>query len=686
MKPVKLSISAFGPYGSRTEVDFSQFGEQGVFLITGDTGAGKTTIFDAITYALFGSVSGSTRTLDTLRSHFAHGDTETFVELLFTHKGQTYRIKRSPQYERPKKRGAGITSKSAEAEFSLPQGRVLIKNNEIKEEMENILGIDYDQWCQIAMIPQGEFLKLLLADSGQRGAIFRKLFNTKLYQDIQEHLKGKMLGAKKQVEECKRSLAQYAEEIIDGNWENLEEKIRQDEKMGAVLKVQGEELEQTYEKRAKALHMVTSLKKNFLQEVENHQVLSATFGQLETEKNQLENRLKEMEIQLEAAHKQGAQIQPLSEEITRLEDKLPIVQKADSVRSFVETERIAREELAGRVEADEKNLAIIKEEIRKLGESLKTKSFTLMKLGDVKNGYEKSLERKDKIKILGADLREYEEEQKSYEEQVEAFEKMEESLTRKKTNYDEQERLYFRGQAGLLAKGLQDGQPCPVCGSQHHPTPAALADHMLDQVGLAKEKKELNQLTETCNLKSQLVASLGAKKKEKWVQLLRRAEVLITEPIALQWTKTPEQNSICEKNEGALSVKKEGILSLEQLRNVIGAEAEGVKEENAQMKEQWETLQKQARDLERREVRKAKEEETQIKKEEAMAKNRLALKKQEESFLIQKVQLETILNELGGLTLDTIQEKIEVLQGQRRKVEQAILLGEQNYRDVKEAF
>ncbi|MEG1583683.1 MAG: AAA family ATPase, partial [Anaerovorax sp.] len=142
MKPVKLSISAFGPYGSRTEVDFSQFGEQGVFLITGDTGAGKTTIFDAITYALFGSVSGSTRTLDTLRSHFAHGDTETFVELLFTHKGQTYRIKRSPQYERPKKRGAGITSKSAEAEFSLPQGRVLIKNNEIKEEMENILGID----------------------------------------------------------------------------------------------------------------------------------------------------------------------------------------------------------------------------------------------------------------------------------------------------------------------------------------------------------------------------------------------------------------------------------------------------------------------------------------------------------------------------------------------------------------
>lgn len=213
MKPSLLTMSGYGPYAKMVQVPFDQFDGRGLFLITGDTGAGKTTIFDAITYALFGSVSGSTRTLDTLRSDFAQEDTETYVELIFHHKGAKYHVYRSPQYERAKKRGDGTTSKQAEAVLTLPDGRVITKWKEVNAEMENILGVDYKQWTQIAMIAQGEFLNLLNANSTTRGEIFRRIFNTGVFVNIQSELGGMLSHAKKEREHCERSLLEYAGDI-----------------------------------------------------------------------------------------------------------------------------------------------------------------------------------------------------------------------------------------------------------------------------------------------------------------------------------------------------------------------------------------------------------------------------------------------------------------------------------------
>ena len=167
MRPLNLTLSAFGAYAGKTELDLRQLGERGLYLITGDTGAGKTTIFDAIAFALFGKPSGGKggRDVSMLRSKYASPETPTEVELTFSNGGKTYKIKRNPTYERTKLRGTGTTEKKADAELLMPDGKIITGTKEVDEKIRDILGVDKDQFCQIAMIAQGEFRELLLADT-----------------------------------------------------------------------------------------------------------------------------------------------------------------------------------------------------------------------------------------------------------------------------------------------------------------------------------------------------------------------------------------------------------------------------------------------------------------------------------------------------------------------------------------
>lgn len=222
MKPLKLEISAIGPYADKTLLDFTSLGGQGVFLITGDTGAGKTTIFDAIAFALFGEASGSIRTVDTMRSDFADALTKTYVEFTFLHKDKEYTLQRNPKYERPKKSGQGLTSESADAVLTLPSGDVVTGYKDVTNKIIDILGINYRQFKQISMIAQGEFLQLLLADSKERGEIFRKVFNTEFYQTVQRTLKDNEKQAYKRCNETIQSILQYIKSIILPNNESNE--------------------------------------------------------------------------------------------------------------------------------------------------------------------------------------------------------------------------------------------------------------------------------------------------------------------------------------------------------------------------------------------------------------------------------------------------------------------------------
>ena len=186
MRPLNLIMSAFGPYAGEETIDFEKLGKSGLYLITGDTGAGKTTIFDAITFALYGEASGNNRDPSMLRSKYADPDRPTFVTLTFSYAGKQYTVTRKPEYERAKSRGTGTTKKAAEAELICPDGRSVTKQREVTAAIQNILGIDRNQFSQIAMIAQGDFLRLLLAETKDRQEIFREIFHTGYYQVFQD--------------------------------------------------------------------------------------------------------------------------------------------------------------------------------------------------------------------------------------------------------------------------------------------------------------------------------------------------------------------------------------------------------------------------------------------------------------------------------------------------------------------
>ena len=173
MKPLKLIISAFGPYADKVEIDMTKLGDKGIYLVTGDTGAGKTTIFDAITFALYGEASGNMRMPDMFRSKYADESISTFVELEFMYQNEIYIVKRNPEYLRPAKRGEGLVPQKAEAQLIYPDGRIITKVKDVTVAITELLGLDKNQFCQIAMIAQGDFMKLIMAKTEERSKIFR---------------------------------------------------------------------------------------------------------------------------------------------------------------------------------------------------------------------------------------------------------------------------------------------------------------------------------------------------------------------------------------------------------------------------------------------------------------------------------------------------------------------------------
>ena len=189
MRPLKLTMAGFGPYAGVQELDFEALGTGGLYLITGDTGAGKTTIFDAITFALYGEASGDSRKPDMLRSKYVKPADPTYVELTFAYGGKEYTVRRNPEYQRAKARGTGTTKQAADAQLILPDGTPVTKVKEVNAAIHGIIGLTREQFAQIAMISQGEFRRLLQASTPERQAIFRDIFGTKFYDSLQERLK-----------------------------------------------------------------------------------------------------------------------------------------------------------------------------------------------------------------------------------------------------------------------------------------------------------------------------------------------------------------------------------------------------------------------------------------------------------------------------------------------------------------
>lgn len=507
MRPLHLTLSAFGPYAGQVEIPLEQLGERGLYLITGDTGAGKTTLFDAITYALYGEPSGDNRDPSMFRSKYAQPDTPTWVELVFSYGGQTYTVRRSPEYERPAKRGGGTTLQRAEAELHFPDGRLVTKTREVTGEIVNIIGLDRSQFAQIAMIAQGDFLKLLLADTRSRQEIFRKLFPTRGYMVFQEKVKSESGALQRECEAARASVKQYIDGVLCPRedpmypqWERawagelpiqetvelLEALLEQDRERNTQCNEELEQLDGEWK-------AVTAL-------LAKAEELEKARGQLEEAQVRRETCAAQWEAaqqQLEAQTAQAPQLEGLRAQLADLEAELPRYQELEQLRQNLtaQTQSIRQqstwlEEQENEQRRREKELELWRQERTGLEEAGAQRERLL---GQQTRAQEQS-QRLEELSTLLAGCRQarvnLENAQKRYGVARQKAQAAQEDYTGKN-------QAFLDEQAGILAQQLAEGQPCPVCGSLAHPAPAQLSQGAPteEELNRAKQAWETAQQT-----------------------------------------------------------------------------------------------------------------------------------------------------------------------------------------------
>ena len=488
MRPLNLTMSAFGPYAGQTTVDFSALGTTGLYLITGDTGAGKTTIFDAITYALYGEASGESRESSMLRSKYAAAETPTFVELTFTNGGKTYTVRRNPEYTRPKTRGTGTTVQKADAELTMPDGRVITKARDVTAAVTDIVGVDREQFARIAMIAQGEFRKLLLAQTDERKAIFRQIFHTERYQALQNRLKEEAAALDRQCGELEAGLRQAAGSIRSADPETLPDALDTGallEALDALLHADETALTQAQAERADAETQREQVLSD-LGKAEALETARVKLTEAEAAWTQAQAEAKTAQAALDAAKASQPEIQSRRQGITRLEDALRRYEQLDTLRTQAQAERkrLAQKQqdldaARARTDAAAKALETARE---KLSDQPK------LAVAAAQTGYaqEAAAQRCTQLAALAEQQRQCAELGAALAAAQTEYWQAAEAAQAALAHYGAQNRAYLDAQAGILARTLVPGQPCPVCGATEHPCPAAAPEQTPDAAALKR--------------------------------------------------------------------------------------------------------------------------------------------------------------------------------------------------------
>ena len=506
MRPLKLTIAGFGPYAGAQELDFEALGTSGLYLIAGDTGAGKTTIFDAITFALFGEASGGSRKSDMLRSKYARAEDPTYVELTFTYGGQTYTVRRNPAYERAKTRGVGTTSQLADAQLTLPDGSVVTKLKDVNRAVQEIIGLSREQFAQVCMISQGDFRRLLEADTETRKKIFKDIFETGLYSDLQTRLKDEVSALDGQMTEARRSIRQYTEGMVCADNSDFNAQVQKAKTDGLptaeltelfenllsedkTLETKLDEQVSAAEDAIKALEKQKEAVEAYRQTKENLDKLS------KTEQTQTA-AWETAKAALEAAKTEKDKTQPeLTEHLGKLRNQLPSYDELDEKNKALQgKEKLLKIEQQKRDEAEKQKatlaeeLSAFKDEQAKLKDSDKEKAELDAQL-------KQCTDRKSALETLLTDFKSLRAEQKTLADSQEKYSALAAEMDKQHQEFERMQRAFLDAQAGILAKDLHAGISCPVCGALEHPHPAELPAHAPteDEVKQAKETYEKAQ-------------------------------------------------------------------------------------------------------------------------------------------------------------------------------------------------
>ena len=483
MRPVTLTMSAFGPYAGETTIDFSKLGKSGIYLITGDTGAGKTTIFDAIVYALYGRTTDKQREAKMLRSKYADPRTDTFVKLTFENNGKTYTVKRNPEYWRPKKRGNGKTKQTSDAELILPNGTPVTKVDEVTAKITELLGINCDQFMHIAMIAQGDFRKLLLATTDDRKGIFRQIFSTENYEKLQKRLSEEFNAAKREADQVQNSIAQYIREIIcipGTEEEALIQKAMVGELSDAETLLTLAQMNEGDEQTAAALddrmkqidRQLEAINKD-LGKLKEYQKAQKEAKAVEKKLNAAAEKLTDAEASLVKAQEAHKEAEALTDAVGEIKAELPRYDDHEAAKKdLAASEKELRAQQTALQEADKKQTAAEETLVKLKAERQSLDGSAENKL-KAEQKHDEADKQKKQLSNIKKAVTQYTKQKADFEEEEKTCEAAITRATHLQASYNKLHDAFLREQAGILAEALADGQPCPVCGSIHHPSPAA---------------------------------------------------------------------------------------------------------------------------------------------------------------------------------------------------------------------
>ena len=555
MKPLKLTMSAFGSYAGKNVIDFTGQ-QQGIFLITGDTGAGKTTIFDAITYALYNQTSGGERNGNMMRSQYAQPETETYVELEFLYRGQTYRVRRNPDYKITKtlKNGKIREQKVPHSvELTMPDGTVFPeKKNATDAKIIEILGLTADQFSQIVMIAQGDFLKLLYTKSDERKMIFSKLFRTDIYWKIQENLRRKSMEMDERIQENDRAFEQEKSRIIllpeseelplDELVERLRERLKDALKEQNLRRANVEELNKKITKYEEINKLFVSLEKIR----QNGKELEARQAESKERRQQIENARKADKVLVAEQQnlRQQQEVEQSAQAIAKMTETLANNQEMFETLKTQQQEAEAKQK---REAADIQKKMLALEQSFPSYEALQNARSEEQQAKKVWEDLGKISEESFHKKKAGiAALKEQQKQQEQVVEQTKKnWEQTSLSASESAKHYEHMYEAFLKEQAGILAENLSAGCPCPVCGSTVHPDPAKLSDHAVTELEVEQAKKTRAAAEEKRDM---AYAAFEAEKteKQKLAQAVEKeeADFVLAQTIAKQQRKEAEQNYV----------------------------------------------------------------------------------------------------------------------------------------------
>ena len=555
MKPLKLTMSAFGSYAGKNVIDFTGQ-QQGIFLITGDTGAGKTTIFDAITYALYNQTSGGERNGNMMRSQYAQPETETYVELEFLYRGQTYRVRRNPDYKITKtlKNGKIREQKVPHSvELTMPDGTVFPeKKNATDAKIIEILGLTADQFSQIVMIAQGDFLKLLYTKSDERKMIFSKLFRTDIYWKIQENLRRKSMEMDERIQENDRAFEQEKSRIIplpeseelplDELVERLRERLKDALKEQNLRRANVEELNKKITKYEEINKLFVSLEKIR----QNGKELEARQAESKERRQQIENARKADKVLVAEQQnlRQQQEVEQSAQAIAKMTETLANDQE---MFELLKTQLQEVEAKQKREAADIQKKMLALEQSFPSYEALQNARSEEQQAKKVWEDLGKTSEESFHKKEAGiAALKEQQKRQEQIVEQTKKnWEQTSLSASESAKHYEHIYEAFLKEQAGILAENLSAGCPCPVCGSTIHPDPAKLSDHAVTELEVEQAKKTRAVAEEKRDM---AYAAFEAEKtkKQKLAQAVEKeeADFVLAQTIAKQQRKEAEQNYV----------------------------------------------------------------------------------------------------------------------------------------------